>query len=121
MADEVVTTTEEKQTWVKKVKFSIVSATDGTADATTSLDYTGEVVRLVASPGTTGSQPTNAFDVVVNDEDGYDILAAQGANLSNAAVTTIVASLGCIANDRMSVSVTNMGDQKSADIIVYLR
>lgn len=121
MADAVVTITEETQSWIKKVKFVIKSATGGTATGTTSESYTGEVKRLVVVPGTTTSQPTNAFDIQINDEDGYDILAGQGADKSNAATTTIVASMGCVANDRLSLSASNMGDVKQATVIVYLK
>ena len=121
MADAVVTITEETQSWIKKVKFAITSATGGTATGTTTESYTGEVKRLVVIPGTTTAQPTNAFDVVVNDEDGYDILAGKGADKSNAAATTIVASMGCVANDRITVSASNMGDVKQATVIVYLK
>ena len=57
----------------------------------------------------------------MNDADGYDILAGQGANLSNAATTTVVASLGAIANDKISLAATNMGDSKGATLYLYIR
>jgi hypothetical protein len=121
MADAVVTTTEEIYGTVKKVKFAIVSATDGTATATTANAFSGEVLRLVIVPGAAGDAPTDQFDVAVNDADGYDILAGQGANLSNAATTTVVASMGCVANDRLSLSASGMGDQNTATAYVYIR
>ena len=117
----IVTTTEEIHGTVKKVRFSIASHTDGSAGDTTKNAFSGEVLRFVAVPGTGGDQPTNAFDIEIQDADGYDILAGQGANLSNASSTTIVASMGCMANDTMTLAATNMGDTKKADIIVYVR
>lgn len=116
-----VTITEKRHTSVKKVKFVVVSAAGGTASGTTTYAYDGEVLRLVVVPASAGSQPTNAFDLVLNDADGYDILAGQGADLSNAAATTVVSSLGAIAGDTITLSATNMGDTKGATVYVYIR
>lgn len=121
MADAVVTKTEEIYGTVKKIKFEIVSATDGTATATSENAFSGEVLRAVFIPGTVALQPTDQFDVAVNDSDGYDILAGQGANLSNVNTTTVVASMGCVANDKLSLAASGMGDQNTATVIVYIR
>ena len=104
-----------------KVAITVVSAADGTADGISTYAYTGEIVRFVAVPDAGGTQPTDNFDVVLNDQDGYDILAASGANLSNAAATTVVTGLGAIANDKIAFAGTNMGDSKGATFHVYIR
>lgn len=121
MADAVVVTTEETFGPVKKIKFVITSATDGSATATTTNAFSGEVLRFVSVPGAGGDQPTAAFDIAVNDADGYNILAGQGADLSNAATTTVVVNMGCVANDLLSLAATNMGDQNKATVYVYIR
>ena len=105
----------------QKVSFAFVSAAAGTASGVSSKRYTGEVVRAVFIPGTSGDQPTNAFDVTVTDADGYDILAGQGADISNAATTTVVASLGAVVYDVLTLNVTNAGDTKTGTVIVYVR
>jgi len=120
-----VTTTERRgqlaMSRLAKISFAFVSAADGTASGTTPERYTGEVWRVVFAPGTGGSQPTNNFDVVVNDEDGYDILAGQGTNISNTAPSTVVSSLGAVVNDTLTLSVTNAGNTKSGTVIVYIK
>ena len=121
MADAVVTTTEETFGTVKKIKFVIVSATDGTATATTTNAFSGEVLRFIVVPAAAAAQPDDQFDIAINDADGYDILAGQGANLSNAATTTVVASMGCVANDKLSLSASGIGDQNGATVYVYIR
>lgn len=119
MAESVTFPAEELYGRVQKAKIVVVSAADGTATGTSSYAYSGEVLRFVAVPDSGGTQPTNAFDVVINDEDGYDILAGQGANLSNAAATTVVASLGAIANDKITFDASGMGDSKGATFYIY--
>jgi len=104
-----------------KVSFAFVTASDGTAGGATTQSLTGELIRAVFVPGSGGSQPTNAFDVVVNDSDGYDVLAGQGANISNAAPTTVVSSLGAVFNSALTLAVTNAGDTKSGTIILYIK
>jgi len=120
MAESVVFAEETFGT-VKKLKITVTSAADGTADGTSTYAYSGAVLRFVAVPDAGGTQPTNAFDVALNDEDGYDILAGQGANLSNAAATTVVASMGAIANDKVAFAGTNMGASKGATFYLYVR
>jgi len=121
MPAAIVVTTEETFGTVKKIKFEITSSDAGVATATTTNFFSGEVLRFVSVPGAAAAQPTDAFDIALNDEDGYDILAGQGTNLSNAATTTVVASMGCLANDKIALSAAGMGDQKTATIYVYIR
>jgi hypothetical protein len=116
-----VTFTEERHGRISKLKAVVVSAADGSASGTSSRVYTGEVVRFVVIPAAGGSQPTTLFDVALNDADGYDILAGQGANLSNAAPTTVVASMGAIAGDPIAVAASGMGDTKTATLILYVK
>jgi hypothetical protein len=115
------TITEKRNTSVKKIKLVVVSASDGTASGTTPSTYDGEVLRFVAAPGAAGAQPTDQFDIALNDADGYDILAGQGANLSNAAPSTKVGSMGAIAGQKITLAASNMGDSKGVTLYLYIR
>jgi len=116
-----VTTSEQRHSLTKKVRFDWTSSAGGAADATTTLAYDGEILRAVFIPGTAGTQPTNLYDVVVNDADGYDVLAATGADRSNAAPQTVVASLGAVAGQTLTLAVTNAGNAKTGSVILYIR
>jgi hypothetical protein len=120
MAESVVFA-EETFSTIKKLKITVTSAADGTATGTSKSSYSGEVLRFVTVPASDGTQPSDDFDVVLDDEDGYDILAGNGANLSNAAATTVVSGMGAIANDKITFDASNMGDSKAAVFYVYLR
>jgi hypothetical protein len=116
-----VTFTDENISGMRKVKAVLVSAADGSASGFTPTTVTGEVMRFVAIPDGGGTQPTNLWDVTLTDDDGYDIITGQGANLSNAAPTTVVDSMGAICNDRVHVTAANMGDTKGATLYLYVR
>ena len=116
-----VTFTERTHTSVKRAKIVVVSAADGSASGTSSAIYDGAVLRFVAVPDAAATQPTNLFDVTITDADGYDVLAGQGANLSNAAPTTVVASMGAVAGDKLTCNVTNAGDTKGVTFYLYIR
>lgn len=122
---ETVTCTEETISTVQKVAWDWLSAADGSvgavAGATTTGVYSGALLRAVFVPDGGGTQPTDNYDVEVLDEDGYDILAGQGANKSNAAAVTVVASLGAVANDKIKLSITNAGDSKGGVVYLYIR
>lgn len=117
-----VTITEETHSSVRKIKFDWTSDAAGAADGTTAKAYTGEILRLVTVPGTAGVQPTDLYDVVVNDEDTTDVLMGAGANRSNASTQQALASsLMCVANDKLSLAVTNAGNAKSGTVYIYIR
>lgn len=121
MAGTVVIT-EETHSTVKKIKLEWTSDAAGAADGTTTKAYSGEIIRLVTIPGTAGVQPTDLYDVVVNDEDSADVLMGAGANRSNAATQQVLgSSLGCVANDKLTLGITNAGNAKSGTTIVYIR
>ncbi len=128
MADYgTVSITEETYGSVKKVLFDWTSV-DGGGDAgkarkTTTEVYNGVLERAVFVPDSGGTQPTNLYDVTVEDEDGYDVLIGQGADLDNTGAVSKAHSngLGAVANDKLTVSVTNAGNAKGGAVILYLR
>ncbi len=117
-----VTIAEETYGTVRKVKFAWTSDAAGAADGITTKAYSGAVERLVTVPGTAGDQPTDLYDVVVNDEDATDVLMGAGANRSNVTTQQVLASsLGVVANDKLTLAVTNAGATKKGTVYVYIR
>lgn len=118
----VVVITEETISTVKKIRFDWTSSAAGAADGTTTKVYSGEIIRLVTVPGAAGVQPTDQYDVAVNDEDVTDVLMGAGADRSNASTQQVLgSSLGCVANDKLSLAVTNAGNAKSGTVYLYIR
>lgn len=116
------TITEETQSHVKKVKFDWISAADGTASGTTDGVYTGEIIRLVTVPAADTSAPTDSYDVAVNDEDGNDVLMGAGADRDTLNTEQVLgSSLGCVANDQLTLSIANAGDTKAGTAILYIK
>lgn len=116
------TITEETISTVKKIKFVWVSAADGTASGTTTESYSGEIIRLVTIPGALALAPSDNYGVKVNDEDGTDVLMSAGQLRDTANTEQVLASsLGCVANDKLSLAITAAGDSKSGTVIIYVR
>jgi hypothetical protein len=118
-----VTVSEDRIGRINKITFAWTSSSGGAADGVTTGYYTGEIVRAVQIPGTSGTQPTNAYDIVVNDSDSADALVGLGANLSNAANTssTTKDGLGAIADTQLTLAVTNAGNAKTGSTILYIK
>ena len=118
-----VTTTEETYGTVKKVLFDWLSSAGGLADATTTESYSGVLERAVFVPDAGGTAPDNLYDVVVNDEDGYDVLVGLGADLSNSATVSKshADGLGAVANDTLTLGVSGANAAKGGVVILYLR
>lgn len=128
MADlGTVTVTEETVGSVKKILFDWLSenggANAGKAQKTTTYAYNGVLERVVFVPDSGGTAPDNLYDVTVLDEDGYDVLSALGADLSNAAYVTKTHAdgLGAVANDKLTLTVDNANNAKGGVVILYLR
>jgi hypothetical protein len=114
--------TEETFSTIKKIKFEWTSAADGTASESTVNVFTGEILRLVTIPGADADQPTDQYDITVADEDSTDVLMGAGANRSNANTEQVVStSLGCVANDKLTINVSNAGNVKKGTAILYVR
>lgn len=118
-----VTKNETRHTSVKKIEFDWTSSSGGAADSTSTHYYDGLIERVVQIPDSGGTQPTVSYDVVVNDDDGTDILHGLGANLANDAVTlkSSADGLGVVSESKLTLAVTNAGDTKGGKTIIYLR
>ena len=118
---QTVTTTEETIGVVKKIVFDWTCSAGGAATATTTEFYTGKIEALVTDPDGT-DVPTTLYDVTIADADGTDVLSAAGMNRS-ATVTEIVlsASLGIVANDKLSLTIAAAGASKKGKIYLYIR
>lgn len=117
-----VTLTEITHTSVKKVSFDWTSSAAGAADGASTEYYTGSIERVVTVPDSGGTQPTDQYDVTVLDDDGADVLFANGANRSNVNTEQIAASnLGIVVNSKLTIHVTNGGNAKGGVLHLYVR
>ena len=75
----------------RTLRMEWTSNASGVVTATTSEAragiVSGTVMRVTFKPG--AATPSNGYDVTITDENGIDILVGQGANLSNAAASTV--------------------------------
>lgn len=117
-----VAVTEEAQGPTKKVAFVWTSSAGGAADGASTRSYNGQIVRLVTVPSGGGTAPTDNYDVTVADDDGVDVLMGAGADRDTANTEQVLASsLGYVANDALTLHVTNAGNAKAGTVILYVR
>jgi hypothetical protein len=90
---------------VKKIEWDWLSDAAGDADQESVEVYNGELLFAAYTPDGGGTQPTNLYDVVVNDADGVDILGGDGIDKSNAAAVfqPDPASLGVTAHSKLTL------------------
>lgn len=65
---------------VRRIIFDWVSTAGGAVDGTLTAPVNGRVVAMITDPGTPA--PTTLYDIVIVNDEGFDILAAQGQNRS---------------------------------------
>lgn len=124
-------TTTQLGSGVVRYAIAWTSNSSGAASGTTDL-ISGTICKVEFIPGSGGSQPTNAYDATLTDAGGVDILAGQGADLSNSAASSVVPGVPfkdgtttttspCVIADQLTLSVTNAGDTKSGQVVLYVR
>lgn len=117
-----VTITPKTYSSVRKVIFVWVSATDGTATATTTPGFDGEIIGLTTIPAGGGSAPTDNYDVTLLDADGHDVLLGAGADRDTANTEHVTrASLAGVADSKLTLNIANAGSTKGGTVIVYIR
>jgi hypothetical protein len=117
------TITETNFGMVKKVVWSWTSGTGaegGTVTSTTTNAYDGEIISLTTDPGATA--PTDNYDVEILDAGSEDVLLAAGANRDTANTEHVTsATLGATAPSKLTLSITNAGDAKVGEVVVFIR
>lgn len=103
---------------------------DASGNADGNIGISGTLLRVAFKPDTGDSQPTNLYDVTLTDYSGIDVLNGAGANLSNAAASATVplttgsdgvTMLPTVVSDTLTLNVTNAGNAKRGELILYFR
>ena len=120
-----VTKTEQTIGVIKKITWAWTSHTDGkvavaTVGASTENTFNGEIVRLVTVPAPGGDAPTT-YNVLVYDADNVDVLVGTGATRHIANTEQVVADLGIVANDKLTLYIENAGSGKKGTVHLYIR
>jgi len=123
MAGTVTTSGSDLTGSLKKMVFNWTSDAAGAADYVTE-KLTGRLVCVQHIPGTGGNAPTTAYDVVVLNSDGVDVLSATGVNITvpgvrNTTVESLAVPLPTFVNSTLSFAVANAGDTKSGKTVLY--
>ncbi len=122
MAGTVTVTEARHDPNITVITWDWLSDASGDADQATTYQVFGRLLFAVFDPDAAGTQPTDLYDVVINTEDGYDILAGNGANLSNAAdvAVTDADGLGSVGYSTLDLVVSNAGNAKGGKVQIVL-
>ena len=118
-----MTITEEVYGSVKKITFdwATASSSAGAVSGATTKAYNGALERLVTIPDTSAA-PTASYDLTCSDQDTTDTLMGGGANRHTTNIEQVgAASLGIVANDKLTLKVTNAGSSKAGVVHLYIR
>lgn len=81
-----------------------------------------QIVQVRIVPGTAGTQPSDLYDVTLVDADGIDLLAATGANQSNALGSYFVGVPPVILSGAtVDLVVANAGAAKTGTVEVWVQ
>lgn len=116
---------------VVKHTFAWVSNSSGNATLSSGIAISGEIQRVVFVPSAAAS-PTALYDVTLTDEDGIDVFAGQGENLSATVALSVcpgtpfkdgttIFERSTVVDSILTLNVSNAGDSKAGKVVVYVR
>lgn len=118
-----ITITEETYGSMKKIKFdwAVASSSSGGVTGTTTKAYNGVLKRVVTVPDGVAA-PSASYDLTCSDQDSTDTFMGAGGSRAAASTEQIAeASLGVVANDKLTLKVTNAGSSTAGVCYVYIR
>lgn len=106
---------------VRKVTLAWTCDASGVVSAAGNTDrINGLIHRVVFDPDGTDA-PTDNYDVVLNDENGVDVLANAGADRDTANTEQVIPSQPIAVDGALTLGVTNAGNAKKGKVILYVR
>lgn len=117
-----ITVTSADLRFVTKYTVAWVSDASGNANGTTFVPARGKLLEVHFIPDGSTTQPTDLYDVVVNDVNSVDISIGGGANLSNAATKILQLYPPIVVNgvSTYAVQVSNAGNAKGGTVVFYI-
>lgn len=117
---------------IQRVTLDWLSDAAGAVNGTDTTHLAGELLKVVFIPDGGATAPTALYDITLEDENGLDILAGQGANLSETTASAICPGVALkdgtttsvvpvVIDDLLELKVTNAGDSKGGTVVLYLR
>jgi len=125
-----ITVTSAKVGPIRKWTIAWVSDASGDVNVDARAYGRGWIEQIKYEPDGGGTQPTNAYDLVMNDAGAEDVFTGTGANLSNSAGTYLVPMIGdgtttdreiFIDGEDLDLVVSNAGNAKGGTIYLYVR
>ena len=125
-----VSITYEEIGIVKVITLDWLSHSDGTISGTATKKINGEIVKIVFDPDAGGTLPSDAYDLTLLDDNGLDVLAGQGANLSQTNTTAVVPGVAfkdgtttsevrCFVSSTLELRGAACGDAKGGIVKIY--
>ena len=94
-------------------------ASSGDVSGVTTQELSGIIERVTFIPDAGGTQPSDLYNVTIEDENGIDMLDGDGADLSNSAASIVEPSIAI--DDKLELKVDSAGNYKGGTIVLYLR
>ena len=107
------------------VKYTLAWTSDASGDVSgnTLTVGRGYILQVQFDPGSGGTQPTNLYDVKLNNDDTVDYLMAVGADRSNVTSSVVVFTYPVYfdGTESLDLVVANAGNAKTGVVTLWTR
>jgi len=105
---------------IRLVVWDWESDESGDVSEETSAAVAGLLRRVVTVPDSGDTQPSDQYDIELQDEQGVDLLGGSGANRSNSSAEQIIPDPAVAVGSRLTLVVSNAGDTKGGTVYAYI-
>lgn len=132
MAVGSLTQTDKTQYTIKKTNLDWLANSSGVLSDGAVTKIHGEILRVTFSPDGGSTQPDDNYDVTLKDTETLDVLAGQGANLSESVVSNICPGVPMkdgtttsvrpmVVTGALTLAVSGAGSLNAGNIDIYYR
>jgi len=114
-------TLKQVKSQMQYIKWDLTSDASGDVTANTTVTGLQGKVTWACTGVVAAASPTDNWDLVITDPDGYDILGGGGANRDNILREYVkFADLGSVRRTPLTCTVSNAGNAKQVQVIIYI-
>jgi len=123
MTAQVVTLTEDPVRYaIRQVKWDWLSTDAGAVSSATTLEYTGIIIKAIFKSDAASTDPTDLYDVTILDDNGFDVLLGNGANITKATTVQKTVSDGqmWVVGTKLTLTIAAAGNAKGGEVYLYV-
>ena len=123
MTAQVVTITEDPVHYpIREIKWDWLCTDGGAVSSASGYQYTGVIMKAIFKSDAASTDPTDLYDVTILDDNGFDVLLGNGADITKATTVQKTAKDGLmiVKDTYLTLTIAAAGNAKGGEVYLYV-